>query len=129
MRWLLIGFLILSAAEIGVIVWVGGIIGPWWVAFLILLTGFLGVTIAKKEGVETWRRAQILMQNGQVPTREILDGICILVGGILLFSPGFITDITGFVLVLPYTRKFLRQFILIGVKKLINHNKIYYKRW
>lgn len=129
MRGLLIAFLILSAAEIGVIVWAGGIIGPWWVAFLILFTGFLGVTIAKREGVETWRRAQLAIQNGQVPTQEIVDGISILVGGILLFSPGFLTDIAGFVLVLPFTRKFLRNYILIGLKKLMNQNTIYYRRW
>ncbi|WP_010099134.1 FxsA family protein [Ornithinibacillus scapharcae] len=129
MRGLFIAFLILSAAEIGVIVWAGGIIGPWWVALLILFTGFLGVAIAKKEGVETWQRAQRLLQSGQVPTQEILDGISILIGGILLFSPGFITDITGFFLVLPFTRKFLRYFILIGIKKLIDHNKIIYRRW
>jgi UPF0716 protein FxsA len=123
MKWLL-GFLILSAAEIGLFIWTGELIGPWWVVILIIFTGFIGVSLAKKEGLETWRRAGRLLQDGHVPTKEISDGICIFVGGVLLLSPGFITDITGFVLVLPLTRKFVKPFLGILFKKIIEKNTI-----
>lgn len=123
MKWLLF-FLILSAAEIGLFVWAGGIIGPWWVVIIIFLTGFIGVSLAKKEGLDTWKRAQTAIQYGQVPAREIIDGICIFIGGVLLFSPGFITDLTGFILVLPFTRKFVKPFLGMLIKRLVDKNKI-----
>ncbi|WP_047981612.1 FxsA family protein [Ornithinibacillus contaminans] len=129
MRWLLLAFLIIPAAEIAVFIWAGGIIGPWWVVFLILLTGLIGVTLAKKEGVQTWNRAQQAMQYGQVPTREILDGICIFIGGVFLFSPGFITDITGFLLVLPWTRDIMKLFLQKIMKKMIDSNVVTFRRW
>ncbi|MFD1362239.1 FxsA family protein [Lentibacillus salinarum] len=104
MRWLLLALIILPAIEIGVFIWAGGIIGPWWVVALIIFTGVAGVALARKEGFEAWRRAQMAVNNGQPPGRAIVDGICIFVGGIFLFSPGFVTDIAGFMLVLPFTR-------------------------
>ncbi|GGA81940.1 FxsA family protein [Ornithinibacillus halotolerans] len=127
MNWLLL-FLLVSAAEIGLFVWIGGMIGPWWVVLLIFLTGFLGITLAKKEGLVTWRRAQQSIQYGKVPTKEILDGICIFIGGVFLFTPGFLTDITGFLLVIPYTRSFLKVFVMHIIKKLMDNNTIYIHR-
>jgi UPF0716 protein FxsA len=128
MRWLLLAFLMLSAAEIGLFVWAGNLIGPWWVVAIIVLTGFIGVTLAKKEGVETWNRAQQSMHHGQVPTQEILDGICILIGGVFLFAPGFITDVTGFILVLPQSRKFVKGILGSFLKKLMDNNTFIIRR-
>jgi UPF0716 protein FxsA len=128
MRWLFLAFLIVPAAEIGVFIWAGGIIGPWWVVFLILLTGLVGVALAKKEGIQTWNRAQRALSLGQVPTREILDGICIFTGGVFLFTPGFITDITGFVLVLPGTRDIFKRLLSKVFKKMIDHKTITYHK-
>lgn len=129
MRWLLLLFIILPALEIGVFIWVGGIIGPWWVVALILLTGFLGVYIAKLQGLETWRRARQAINAGNPPTEQIVDGICIFIGGVLLFSPGFITDIMGFSLVVPGTRNILKHFIVRGLKKMVGNNTVIYRRW
>ncbi|MEN2765584.1 FxsA family protein [Ornithinibacillus xuwenensis] len=128
MRWLFLAFLIVPAAEIGVFIWAGGIIGPWWVVFLILLTGLVGVALAKKEGIQTWNRAQRALSLGQVPTREILDGICIFTGGVFLFTPGFITDITGFVLVFPGTRDIFKRLLSKVFKKMIDHKTITYHK-
>ena len=110
MRWLLLALLIIPAAEIGLFIWIGGMTGPWWVVFLIVLTGVAGVTLAKKQGMDTWRRAQLQMNNGRPPTEEIVDGICIFIGAVFLFSPGFITDTVGFILVLPLTRGLFKNF-------------------
>ncbi|MFD2046302.1 FxsA family protein [Ornithinibacillus salinisoli] len=128
MRWLLLAFLIVPALEIGVFIWAGGVIGPWWVVGLILLTGIVGVTLAKQQGVETWHRAQKSMNYGQVPAEEILDGICIFVGGVFLFTPGFITDIVGFILVLPGTRGIFKGFLQKLIKRLIDKDIIIYRR-
>lgn len=104
MHWLLIAILVIPAIEIGVFVWIGGMTGPWFIIAMIILTGIIGVTLAKQQGIETWKRARLAMNIGQVPGREILDGICILFGAIFLMTPGFITDIIGFILLLPWSR-------------------------
>ncbi|WP_106496936.1 FxsA family protein [Lentibacillus sp. Marseille-P4043] len=129
MRWLLLALLIIPALEIGVFVWAGGIIGPWWVVFLILLTGIVGVTIAKQQGTETWMRARQLMTQGHAPTAEIIDGICIFVGAVFLFSPGFITDTIGFLLVLPWTRIPFRSWLQRFIKNKMNKGTIIYRKW
>ncbi|WP_284139818.1 MULTISPECIES: FxsA family protein [unclassified Virgibacillus] len=129
MRWLLLAFLIIPALEIGIFVWAGGVIGPWWVVALIILTGIVGLAIAKQQGMETWQRAQLSLRHGQVPGEEILDGICILVGAIFLFTPGFLTDIVGFILVLPWSRNLFKGFFIYLFKRMINNNQITFRRW
>ncbi|HLR40542.1 MAG TPA: FxsA family protein [Virgibacillus sp.] len=129
MRWLLLTLLILPALEIGVFIWIGGIIGPWWVVGLIFLSGVIGVTIAKRQGVETWNKAQLSMRNRQVPTEQIMDGICIFVGGVFLLAPGFISDTVGFTLVLPWTRGPFKKVLGKIINKMIKKNTIIYRRW
>ena len=103
-RWLLLLILIVPALEIGIFIWAGGIIGPWWVIFFIILTGVIGAALAKREGLETLNRARTEMSYGQLPAEQIFDGICILIGAVVLLTPGFITDTFGFLLLLPGTR-------------------------
>ncbi|RKQ29905.1 FxsA family protein [Oceanobacillus halophilus] len=129
LRWLFLLLLILPASEIGVFLWVGGIIGPWWVVLLILFTGAVGVTIARIQGMETWNRARMIMNQGQAPTEQIIDGVCIFIGAVFLFSPGFITDTVGFVFVLPITRRPLKRFIFNVIKRKMDNGTIIYRKW
>ncbi|WP_019378606.1 FxsA family protein [Virgibacillus halodenitrificans] len=129
MRWLMLTLLVLSALEIGVFIWIGGLIGPWWVVLLIILTGIIGITLAKQQGIETWNRAQLSISNGQMPTAYIMDGICIFTGAVFLFTPGFITDAVGFLLVLPYTRGMFKDSIQKLLKRLVENKTIIYKKW
>lgn len=128
MRWLLLAMLVLSALEIGVFIWMGGLIGPLWVVLIIIITGVLGVMIAKQQGMETWNRARNSMHNGQVPTEHITDGICIFVGAVFLFSPGFITDFVGFLLVLPITRGPFKHIIHKLIKRIMEKGTIVYRK-
>lgn len=129
MRWLLLTILVLSALEIGVFVWVGGMIGPWWVVLIIVLTGILGIMIAKQQGIETWNRAQDSMRNGQVPAEQIIDGICIFIGAVFLFTPGFITDFLGFMFVLPVSRNLFKHNIQKLIKRMMSKGTIVYRKW
>lgn len=121
MRWLLLALLIIPALELGVFIWLGGIIGPWWIITLIILSGVLGLSFAKRQGIEVWNQAQQSMNNGQMPTKQIIDGLCILVGAILLFAPGFITDVIGLFLIIPWIRypfkNLLQKWIMWKVSK------------
>src|SRR5699024_2558559 len=101
----------------------------WRVVGLIFLSGVIGVTIAKRQGVETWNKAQLYMRNRQVPTEHIMDGICIFVGGVSLLAPGFISDTVGFTLVLRCTRGQLEKVLSKIINKMIKKNTIIYRRW
>ncbi|SFD60471.1 UPF0716 protein FxsA [Lentibacillus persicus] len=129
MRWLLLALIVLPAIEIGVFIWAGGFIGPWWVVALIIFTGVAGVSFARKEGLQAWKRAQDAINNGQPPGWALMDGICIFIGGVLLFAPGFITDIVGFILVLPFTRTPFKRMIEKFLRKRADRNMIIYRRW
>ncbi|MDY0408653.1 FxsA family protein [Virgibacillus soli] len=125
MRLLLLIFIILSALEIGVFVWIGGIAGPWWVVIGIILTGMIGVTIAKKQGMETWRQAQQAMLEHRMPGEQIVDGIYIFIGALFLFTPGFITDLVGFIFVIPWTRTAFKRLFHERIRQMVQKNTIH----
>lgn len=124
MRYILILLIIVPAAEIGVLLLSGNLIGIWPTVGMILLTGISGAYLAKKQGLETLRKAQAQLKFGQMPGEAILDGICILAGGILLLSPGFITDIMGFLMLAPPTKSFFKKLIIKGFHKWMDKNTI-----
>ncbi|RTR29626.1 membrane protein FxsA [Robertmurraya yapensis] len=121
-NFLLLLFIVIPACEIGVLLLSGNLIGVWPTVGLIILTGVLGTYLAKKQGLETLRRAQTEMQYGRPPGESIIDGVCILVGGVLLLSPGFLTDIAGLLLLIPQTRKLFRGLIKSGLRKWMDRN-------
>ena len=98
-------FVIMPIAEIAVLINVGEIIGGWNTVLLVILSAMIGAYLVKREGVSTLAQAQLKMQQGQVPAEEIGSGLLLLVAGVLLVTPGFITDVFGLMLTLPYTRK------------------------
>lgn len=128
MRWLLLALLIVPAIEIGLFVWIGGMVGPWWVISLIILSGILGVSFARKEGAETWREARKSMDQGQVPASQMIDGISIFVGAVLLFSPGFLTDIIGLLLIIPFTRQLFKLWIMKWINWKMSKGTIIYRK-
>ncbi|MCM3704773.1 MULTISPECIES: FxsA family protein [Cytobacillus] len=124
MRYILLLMIIVPAAEIGFLLLSGNTIGLWPTLAIILLTGVLGAYLAKKQGLETIRKIQEQLRCGQMPGDTILEGACILIGGIMLLAPGFITDALGFTLLLPSARKVLKNMLYIGLKKWMNKGTI-----
>lgn len=129
MLWLLLGILIVPAIEIGVFIWVGSYIGPLWVILLIVITGMAGIMLARYEGMRTIQKAQISAANGQMPGPQLIEGICILLGGILLFAPGFVTDAIGLFLIIPFTRKLAYGFIFEFLRKRMNKGTFFFRRF
>ncbi|MFT4415147.1 FxsA family protein [Fredinandcohnia humi] len=123
MRLLLALIIVVPALEIGILIFSGKTLGVAATIILIILTGVLGAWLAKKEGLETLRRAQEQMSYGQVPGHAIMDGICILVGAVLLLTPGFITDLTGLILLVPFTRQLVKPFIGRIIKRMIDRGQ------
>lgn len=117
MRYLVLLIILVPAADIGLLLAFGKAIGLLPTLILILSTGVLGAYLAKKQGLETIRKAQEQLRYGQIPGDAVLDGICILVGGTLLITPGFITDILGFLMLIPFTRRMFKWLLILAFRK------------
>jgi len=104
-------FLVVPLLELYVIIQVGQWIGAWPTIGLLLLESAIGAWLIKREGTRAWRTLQGAIGTGQLPGHELADAALILVGGTLLLTPGFITDIAGFFLILPPTRPIARRML------------------
>lgn len=118
-RWVRLVFLALLLVpiiEISAIVAVGRVIGGWPTFWLLVLESLLGAWLMRREGRRTWVALNQALQTGRMPSRELSDAALVLIGGTLLLTPGFVTDIVGFVFILPVTRPLTRGFLERAVK-------------
>lgn len=123
MYYLILLFTVLPALELYVLIKVGGVIGAGNTILIIILTGVLGAYLARFQGIITLQRIQQSLNKGQLPNDALMDGLMILVGGIVLLTPGFITDITGFLLLIPPTRSLIKIFALKTFEKMMKEGK------
>lgn len=110
-------FTMVPVVELLVLIEVGGYIGTMNTIALIILTGIIGASFAKSQGAQMISEIRSALNQGQIPGKELLQGVMILVGGILLLTPGFITDLVGFSLLFPFTRFFYTRAALSYIKK------------
>ena len=101
--------IIVPIIEIALFVQIGGAIGLSWTLLIILATAMLGARAIRRQGVGALVRAQAQMESGQPPMGEIVHGVLILIAGIFLLTPGFMTDTLGFLLLFPATRVFVLE--------------------
>ncbi|WP_409302130.1 FxsA family protein [Peribacillus sp. SCS-155] len=123
MRYMLLFLIVIPAIEIAVLIQSGRIIGAFPTVLMIIATGIIGAYLAKQQGLEVIRKAQEQMRYGQLPGDALLDGVCILIGGTLLLSPGFVTDLIGLVLLLPPTRRFIKPLLLKLIRNMMNKGR------
>ena len=104
--------LIIPFAEIYLLLQVGSIIGAFPTIFIVVFTAAVGAWLLKQQGFVTFRRFQENLAQGIVPAYEMIEGPIILLGGLLLLTPGFITDILGFFCLIPPLRKKIAQYVI-----------------
>ena len=112
MNTLLLSIILVPIIEIYLFIKIGSQIGALKTIFLIFFTAVVGVFYAKREGLNTIKSGLSNIVKNQIPAYELVSGVAIAFAAILLIIPGFATDILGFLLIFPYTRKLL--FTLIG---------------
>lgn len=105
-------FIVLPLAELYVLIQIGQAIGALPAIAILLLDGIVGAWLARSQGRLAWGRFNEAMAAGRVPGKEIFDGAMVILGGSLLLTPGFITDIFGIILLLPPTRALVRKLVL-----------------
>ena len=126
--YLLIIFIILPIIEISIFIQVGGFVGTFNTILIIFLTAAVGVYFVRQQGLRTFQKIAVELQNQQIPVQGMFDGLVILIAGILLVTPGFLTDIIGFLGLIPQTRVFLLRIIKnLFLQRYSNAHKQYKK--
>ena len=118
-------FTLIPLLELSVLIKVGTVIGTLNTIMLILLTGVGGAILAKSQGLSVLSRIQEDLQLGILPTEELLNGAFVLVGGVLLLTPGLITDLLGFILLIPVTRRLCKQWLRRKLEQKLAAGKVY----
>ena len=109
--YLFLFFVLVANVELFTFLYLGAAIGLLPTLVIIIGTGMLGAYLAKQEGLKSWNRIKAALARGQNPSREMINGLCILLAGIALCIPGFISDICGLLLLVPFVRTPLVDFI------------------
>lgn len=108
---LALAFVLIPLLELVLLIQLGQWVGVWPTVGLVVLTGVVGASLARAEGVRTLRAFQREVAEGRLPGTPLLDGLAILVGGAFLLTPGLLTDVAGFSLLLPPTRRLIRRYV------------------
>lgn len=106
---LLVLFIITPVVEMALLIELGKRIGTLQTIGIIVLTGIIGASLAKSQGLRIVRNIKESVHNGEMPHNHLIEGVLILLGGALLITPGILTDAAGFVLVIPWTRRLIRE--------------------
>ena len=125
---LLFIFILVPLLEIYILIESGRIIGIGSTVTLIVLTGISGAWLARNQGLDMLRRIQSEVENNHMPTVSLLNGFLVLVGGVLLLTPGFFTDAVGFSFLIPATRQFWLATLKTWLEKKIQQGTIHIHR-
>jgi UPF0716 protein FxsA len=113
-------FIVVPIAELALLIQVGQWIGVWWTVGLLVADALLGSFLLRTQGRAAWRRFNEALAAGRIPHREVVDGVLVIFGGVLLLTPGFITDIFGLLFLFPPTRVVMRRLLVRrGALKLV----------
>ena len=105
---LFLAFTIIPIIEIYLLIEIGSIFGALTAVILVILTGFLGAFLARMQGLQTFFRIQESLREGRMPSGDLLDALLIVIAGLVLLTPGFLTDSVGFLLLIPASRNSIK---------------------
>ena len=114
---ILLLFIVTPLVEMAILIELGGRFGTWHTIGIVLLTGFIGASLAKVQGLQVYRNLTRSLYNGELPHNHLIEGVLLFVGGALLITPGLLTDTVGFGLVLPWTRRLVREHVKSQLRK------------
>lgn len=112
MRYLFLLFVIMPVLELYLLIRVGQWLGAWTTVGRVFLTAAVGVSLLRHQGFSTLRTVRSRLEAGELPAREMVEGLVLVVGGAMFLAPGFITDLLGFTCLLPPTRRRIAAFLM-----------------
>jgi len=126
LRFMLL-FILMPLMELAILVYLGTIIGALYTVLIVVATGILGAVMARHQGLAALSRIRSNIDSGIMPANELFDGALILAGGLLLLTPGIITDIVGFAVLVPQTRRIIGRWIRSLIHRRIQRGEIHYR--
>jgi len=108
---LFLAFTIVPFVEIYLLIKIGAKVGAFNTILIVILTGLLGASLARLEGIKTMTKVRESLNRGEVPAEEMLDAMLIFAAGVVLLTPGFITDLTGLALLVPQARFWFKRWL------------------
>lgn len=121
---LLLAFSLIPLIELALLIKVGSYMGVLPTIILVAGTGVLGVSLARSQGFQLFNQVRQTLEKGQLPADHLIEGLLILIGSVMLLTPGLLTDITGFTLIIPATRKIVARFAKIKFRHWIEKGRI-----
>lgn len=124
MKWIFLALIIVPSLELALLIWAGSKLGFFATMAIIVSTGLIGAFLAKKQGLKALKDIQDGMNNFQAPGDQLMNAAFILVGGVLLLTPGFISDAVGFTLLFAPTQKMYKPFIYRVIHKKMKNTRV-----
>lgn len=121
---LLLLFIVIPAIELALLIEIGSRIGTLTTLAVIVITGVVGAFLARRQGMGVLKRMQTEVAAGGLPAGSIIDGVIILVAGALLMTPGFLTDIFGFLCLIPGTRNVMKRALRRRVERAVKKGHV-----
>jgi UPF0716 protein FxsA len=113
-------FTVVPLVELALLIWIGGQTTWWLPIAMVLFTGIAGAVLARWQGMRALRRIQDDLQSGRMPADAVVDGVLILVAGILLVTPGVLTDVVGVSLLIPPLRALIKRGAMAWLRRHVN---------
>ncbi|CAM4047409.1 FxsA family protein [Vibrio neonatus] len=113
---LLLLFILVPIVEIGLFIQVGGFLGVWTTICLVIFTALIGASLVRSQGIATLLSVQSRLQQGELPAQQIVEGVMLAVAGVLLLTPGFMTDTLGMIVLLPKPRAIIAKQLMKRVQ-------------
>jgi len=104
-------FTLIPLVELALLIWISQYTGVLFTIGLVILTGVVGASLARREGLRCWLEVQRQLSQGQLPAEPLLEGLMILVAAVLLITPGVLTDLVGFALLVPPIRRLVGRYL------------------
>ncbi len=122
--YLILLFTLVPLLELVLLLKVGQLMGVIWTIGIVVITGITGACLARLQGFLTLRRIEQELNSGRMPADQMFDGVLIFLSGILLLTPGFVTDILGFLGLIPISRTLLKEFLKRKFRKMLDDDRV-----
>jgi len=123
---LILLFTLVPLVELFLLIKIGTLIGALPTILIVVGTGVLGATLARQQGFQVWSRIQREMELGMFPAEDMLDGLLIFGAGVVLLTPGVITDVIGILILIPFTRLYIREWIKRRLQIMMDRGNVHF---
>jgi UPF0716 protein FxsA len=117
-------FTVVPLVELYILIKIGELIGAGPTILIVLATGFAGAVLARQQGAQVWWQIQKEMETGRFPADRLIDALLLLVAGAVLITPGILTDLLGFIILIPFTRAPIRQWVKNRLRRMMERGDV-----